>query len=124
MRHWRTTLAVIATVALVGTACGAGQQTGGGATSAPEENPVAGGRVIYGDAADIQRLNPATSNDATSSRVSGKIYDALILPDYKTGEIKAWVGSWTVSSDGLTYTCTIDGEASWSDGKPIDVNDR
>jgi len=121
MRHWRTTLAVIATVALVGTACGAGQQTG--ATSAPEEKPVAGGRVIYGDAADIQRLNPATSNDATSSRVSGKIYDALIIPDYKTGEIKPWLGSWTVSSDGLTYTWTIDAKANWSDGKPIIGND-
>src|SRR5256885_1505317 len=123
MRHWRTTLAVIATVALVGTACGAGQQTGGGGTSAPEEKPVAGGRVIYGDAADIQRLNPATSNDATSSRVSAKIYDSLIIPDYKTGEIKPWLGSWTVSSDGLTYTWTIDAKANWSDGKPIIGND-
>src|SRR3989454_553181 len=123
MRHWRTTLAVIATVALVGTACGPGQQTGGGGTSAPEEKPVAGGRVIYGDAADIQRLNPATSNDATSSRVSAKIYDSLIIPDYKTGEIKPWLGSWTVSSDGLTYTWTIDAKANWSDGKPIIGND-
>ena len=123
MRHWRTTLAVIATLALVGTACGPGQQTGGGATSAPEENPVAGGRVIYGDAADIQRLNPATSNDATSSRVSAKIYDSLIIPDYKTGEIKPWLGNWTVSSDGLTYTWTIDAKANWSDGKPIIGND-
>ncbi len=125
MRHWRTTLAVIATVALVGTACGPGPQTGGGGggTSAPEEKPVAGGRVIYGDAADIQRLNPATSNDATSSRVSGKIYDSLILPDYKTGEIKPWLGTWTVSSDGLTYTWTIDAKANWSDGKPIIGND-
>jgi len=125
MRHWRTTLAVIATVALVGTACGPGPQPagGGGGTSAPEEKPVAGGRVIYGDAADIQRLNPATSNDATSSRVSGKIYESLILPDYKTGEIKPWLGTWTVSSDGLTYTWTIDAKGNWSDGKPIIGND-
>jgi peptide/nickel transport system substrate-binding protein len=124
MRHWRTTLAVIATVALVGTACGPGPQTGGGGgTTAPEEKPVAGGRVIYGDAADIQRLNPATSNDATSSRVSGKIYDSLVLPDYKTGEIKPWLGTWTLSSDSLTYTWTIDAKANWSDGKPIIGND-
>src|SRR2546427_12962515 len=105
MRHWRTTLAVFATVALVGTTCGPGQQTGGGGgggTSAPEEKPVAGGRVIYGDAADIQRLNPATSNDATSSRVSAKIYDSLIIPDYKTGESKPWPGSRTIHSRGPT----------------------
>jgi len=124
MRHWRTTLAVIATVALVGTACGPSQESGaGGGTSAPEEKPVAGGRVIYGDVPDIQRLNPATSNDATSSRVSSKIYDSLVIADYKTGEIKPWLGSWTLSSDGLTYTWTIDAKANWSDGKPIIGND-
>src|SRR2546426_369802 len=124
MRHWRTTLAVIATVALVGTACGPSQESGaGGGTSAPEEKPVAGGRVIYGDVPDIQRLNPATSNDATSSRVSSKIYDALVIADYKTGEIKPWLGSWTLSSDGLTYTWTIDAKANWSDGKPVIGND-
>ena len=124
MRHWRTTLAVIATVALVGTACGPSQESGaGGGTSAPEEKPVAGGRVIYGDVPDIQRLNPSTSNDATSSRVSDKIYEKLIIADYKTGEIKPWLGTWTLSSDGLTYTWTIDAKANWSDGKPIIGND-
>ena len=124
MRHWRTTLAVIATVALVGTACGPSQESGaGGGTSAPEEKPVAGGRVIYGDVPDIQRLNPSTSNDATSSRVSDKIYEKLIIADYKTGEIKPWLGTWTLSSDGLTYTWTIDPKANWSDGKPIIGND-
>src|SRR5919197_398220 len=121
MRQWRTALAVIAAGTLLATACGPGPTTGGGAS--PEEKPVAGGRVIVGSFSDIQRLNPATSNDATSSNVSGKIYDSLIAVDYKSGEVKPWLGAWTVSSDGLTYTWTIDSKANWSDGKPIIGND-
>ena len=123
-RTSRVLIAGLAALTLIATACaptgGGGQTTG---TTAPDEKPVAGGRVIYGDFADIQRLNPATSNDATSSRVSGKIYDSLIIADYQTGEIKPWLGSWTVSSDGLTFSWTIDAKANWSDGKPIIAND-
>src|SRR5688500_12898885 len=76
MRQWRTAIAVIATIALAATACSPGPQTGG--TQPPAESPTPGGRVIVGSFSDIQRLNPATSNDATSSNVSAKIYDALI----------------------------------------------
>jgi peptide/nickel transport system substrate-binding protein len=123
MRQWRTALAVIATLALVSTACGAGPTTGGGGTTQPEDKPVAGGRVIVGSFSDIQRLNPATSNDATSSNVSGKIYDSLVTVDPKTAELKPWLASWTVSSDNLTYSWTIDPNANWSDGKPIIGND-
>ena len=120
-RTHRTLLGIAAAVVLIATACA---PSGGPSTSGTtDEKPVAGGRVIYGDAADIQRLNPATSNDATSSRVSAKIYDSLVIPDYKTGEIKPWLGTWTLSSDGLTYSWTIDPKANWSDGKPIIGND-
>src|SRR5947207_1043580 len=123
-RTSRVLIAGLAALTLIATACaptgGGGQATG---TTPPDEKPVAGGRVIYGDFADIQRLNPGTSNDATSSRVSGKIYDSLIIADYQTGEIKPWLGSWTVSSDGLTFSWTIDAKANWSDGKPIIAND-
>src|SRR5919201_5647566 len=121
MRQWRTAAALVAAGAILATACGPAP-TGGGGQQA-EEKPVSGGRIIYGDAADIQRLNPATSNDATSSRVSSKIYDTLVIPDYKTGEIMPWMGSWTLSSDGLTYSWTINDKANWSDGKPIIGND-
>lgn len=124
-RTHRTLLGIAAAAVLIATACApsGGPSTSASATTGTAETPVAGGRVIYGDAADIQRLNPATSNDATSSRVSGKIYDSLIIADYKTGEIKPWLGTWTVSADGLTYSWTIDAKANWSDGKPIIAND-
>src|SRR5881296_1390113 len=122
MRQRRTALAVIATLTLVAAACGP-TQTGGGPAPSAEEKPTPGGRLIVGSFSDIQRLNPATSNDATSSNVSSKIYDPLLNVNYKTGELIPWLGTWTVSPDSLTYSWTIDPKASWSDGKPIIGND-
>src|SRR2546427_7646835 len=121
MRQWRTALAVFATITLAAAACGQ-PQTGG--TGAPaEEKPVAGGRVIEGTPSDAQRLNPAVSNDNVSSLINSKIYDTLVNTNPKTGEAIPWMGKWTLSSDNLVYTWTIEGKANWSDGKPVIAQD-
>ena len=127
-RTVRVLIAVFAASMLVATACtpGGGPTTSGApsaSATAAAEQPTPGGRIIYGSFSDIQRLNPATSNDATSSTVSGKIYDALIRVDPKNAEVKPNLGSWTVSTDGLTFSWVIDAKANWSDGKPITGND-
>ena len=121
MRHWRTTLAVIATVALVGTACTPGPQTGG--TAQPEEKPVAGGRVIRGSFSDIRVLNPVIATDATSGQVTDLLFDPLLRADPKTGNPIPWMGKWTASADNLTFSWEIDSKANWSDGKPVIADD-
>jgi peptide/nickel transport system substrate-binding protein len=115
-RTLRLLVALLGALSLVTAACGPGTV---GQPADSQEQPVAGGRLIVGSFSDIQRLNPATSNDATSTNVSGKIYESLVTADHKTGEIKPHLGKWTVSQDGLTFTWTIDAKATWSDGKPI-----
>lgn len=127
-RTGRVLFAVFAASMLVATACtpGGGPTTSGApsaSATAAAEQPTPGGRVIYGSFSDIQRLNPATSNDATSSTVSGKIYDSLIRIDPKNAEVKPNLATWTVSADGLLFSWTIDPKANWSDGKPITGND-
>jgi peptide/nickel transport system substrate-binding protein len=126
-RTGRVLIAVLAASMLVATACAPGgatpSATPAGSATAAAEQPTPGGRVIFGSFSDIQKLNPATSNDATSSQVSGKIYDSLIRVDPKNAEVKPNLGSWTVSADGLTFSWTIDAKANWSDGKPIIAND-
>lgn len=126
---WRAVV-IAGAISLVAAACapaatppGASPAATGAGASPVAAQPVPGGRVIDSGFSDIQRLNPSTSNDATSTRISGKIYDSLISVDPKTGEIKPWLGSWTVSPDGLTFSWTIDAKANWSDGKPITGND-
>lgn len=121
-RTGRVLFAVLTAAMLVATACtpaGGPTTTGAPSPTVAVEQPTPGGRVIYGSFSDIQRLNPATSNDATSGQVSGKIYSALIRVDPKNAEVKPDLGAWTVSADGLTFSWTIDAKANWSDGKPI-----
>ena len=122
MRQRRTALAVFATIILAATACGPTQTTGG-PSAAPQDNPTPGGRVIEGRASDAQRLNPAISNDDGSTLINSKIYDSLVSVNVKTGEPIPWMGKWTVSSDSLTYSWTIDPKANWSDGKPVIAQD-
>ena len=128
---WRA-VAVASALALTAAACGptttpAGVSPTVAATAAADQ-PATGGRVIWGSFSDIQRLNPATSNDATSSLVQGgagapMIYDSLVFIDPKTAEVKPELGTWKVSADGLTFDWTIDAKANWSDGKPITGKD-
>ncbi len=122
---WRV-ISVVGALALLVSACAPSAGPTGSAVpaaSATQAGPVPGGRVIVGSFVDIQRLNPATSNDSGSTSVSSKIYDTLLRIDAKTGEPKPWLGSWKISADGLTFDWTIDPKANWSDGKPITGND-
>jgi len=127
-RHiWRA-VTVAGLLSLIAAACApsgpaATEQQTAAPAAAATQGPVSGGRIIVGTFVDMQRANPATSNDSGSSAVSSKIYDSLITVDPKTGEAKPWLGTWTVSSDGLTFSWTIDPKANWSDGKPITAND-
>lgn len=128
----RRAFTVAALLCLITAACQASQPTGGRspvpASLVPDaQTPAAqgarGGRVVDSALSDARRLNPAISDDTTSPRITSKIYDALISVDARTGEVKPWLGSWTVSSDSLRYSWTIDGRASWSDGIPITGRD-
>jgi peptide/nickel transport system substrate-binding protein len=131
MTHPRTGRALIAALAasvLVATACTGGTPTGSAtpaasATVAATEKPVQGGRIVEGTISDIATIQPVLVNDTASGRMAGLVYDTLVQQDYKTGEVKPRLASYTTSSDGLTYTFTINDKANWSDGKPIIAQD-
>lgn len=127
-RSLRLFAAGFVAISIVASACGQAPSGGGtsaspGASTAAQETPVKGGRIIEGSFADIKILNPMLTNDVPSSTVTSRIYDALYYADPKTGEIKPNLGKWTTSTDGLTYTWEIDAKANWSDGKPITGED-
>ena len=127
-RTGRAFVAVLAASMLVATACAGGTpaaspEPGGSATAAASEKPQQGGRVIEGSISDFATAQPVLSNDTASGRVVGLLYDSLIQVDPKSGEPKPNMATWTVSSDGLTYTFTINDKANWSDGKPIIAQD-
>jgi peptide/nickel transport system substrate-binding protein len=84
-----------------------------------DQSAVRGGRLIEGTFADAKTFAPFLANDPASLTVSGLVYDSLFRVDAKTGEIKPNLGSWTVSTDGLTYRWRIEPGAVWSDGRPV-----
>lgn len=121
-RSARALIAVLAASVLVVTSC-AGGTTTASPTPVATETPQQGGRVVESSISDFATAQPVLSNDTASGRVTGLIYDSLIQVDPKTGEPKPRMASWTVSSDGLTYTFTINAKANWSDGKPVIAQD-
>jgi peptide/nickel transport system substrate-binding protein len=127
-RTGRVLIAVFAATMLVATACTpAGPTTGTSPTPAASasasEKPQQGGRVIEGTTSDIATMQPVLSNDTSSGRIIALIYDSLLIQDPKNGEPKARMATFSVSSDGLTYTFEMNAKANWSDGKPVIAQD-
>lgn len=82
-------------------------------------DPRRGGQVVEGVVGDITTLQPILANDVISQNALGKIYAPLAIPDSTTGEMRPYLGSWTVSPEGLTYRWSIDPRSHWSDGRAI-----
>jgi peptide/nickel transport system substrate-binding protein len=125
MTHHRTTrnlLVVAAAALLVATACSAGPAASS-PTPAASEKPQQGGKVIQGDISDIATMQPILSADTSSSRIINLIYDGLVQQDYKNGEPKPLMATFSTSQDGLTYSFEINAKANWSDGKPVIAQD-
>jgi peptide/nickel transport system substrate-binding protein len=124
MRHrsTRNLLVVAAAVLLVATAC-TPAPAASSPTPAASEKPQQGGKVIQGDITDIATIQPILSADTSSTRIIQLIYDRLIQQDYKNGEPKALMATYSISQDGLTYSFEINAKANWSDGKPVIAQD-
>jgi len=75
-------------------------------------------------AGNPETLDPATTFDGLSLHVTAHIYETLVAADesdlYRTSPGLA--ESWTVSSDGLTWTFTIRPGAKFHDGTEVDAN--
>jgi peptide/nickel transport system substrate-binding protein len=121
----RRLVAVLGAAMLVAVSCSSSATPGGGASpsAASTETPQQGGRVIEATISDIATMQPVLVNDTASGRITALLYDNLIQVDYKTGEPQPRLATFSVSSDSLKYTYTIDPKAVWSDGKPIIADD-
>ena len=129
-RTGRALIAVLAASMLVATACAGNTPSasnapsaGASGSAAASEQPQQGGRIVEGTISDIATMQPVLVNDTASGRITGLIYDTLIQQDPKSGEVKPRLATYTTSTDGLTYTFTINDKANWTDGKPIIAQD-
>ncbi|MEA2662069.1 MAG: peptide/nickel transport system substrate-binding protein [Chloroflexota bacterium] len=121
----RRLVSILGAAMLVAVSCSSSSTPGGGASSSPSasETPQQGGRVIEATISDIATMQPVLVNDTASQRITQLLYDDLIQVDYKTGEPQPRLATFSISTDSLKYTFTIDPKAVWSDGKPVIADD-
>jgi peptide/nickel transport system substrate-binding protein len=82
-----------------------------------------GGTVTVSTFADAVRLLPYTTNDASSNRLQGLIFDGLLNGDIKGNIIPGIATKWDISKDKLTYTFYMRKDVTFHDGKKLTAQD-
>ncbi len=87
--------------------------------------PAHGDWLVQWILSDAENLNPVISNDATSDAILGQIMSSLTTVHPQTFEQVPVVAAELprVSHDHLTYAYRIRQDATFSDGKPVTVED-
>ncbi len=105
---------------------GSSQTTETAAESASSEGGSAseGGKVLrYQASTLVDSLDPALSNDYTSSGVISQFMMGLMTKDATGAPVYGVAESEEKSEDGLTLTFKIRDDAKWSNGDPVTAND-
>jgi peptide/nickel transport system substrate-binding protein len=128
-----------ALLALLVSACG-GSSGGGGtisvakegeggtkaANAACEEEPVAGGTLVYSRQLETVTLNPREIKNGNGDIFAQEMLFSGIVRNDPSGADKvvpALAESWDVSKDGLTYTFHLRKGLKYSDGSPLSAED-
>jgi peptide/nickel transport system substrate-binding protein len=92
------------------------------AADAQAQTPKRGGTAVMVLGTDPLGLNPDTTASVPDVAAGCLIFDALVR--FKTGFeiVPNLARSWTISSDGLTYSFELE-SANWQDGKPLTSDD-
>lgn len=90
----------------------------------PPEVGKSGGTYVVAQFTDPRTFNPIVAQETSSTDVIGSVFDGLVEQNYITGEIEpALAEKWEVSKDGKNWTFTLRQGVTWSDGKPLTVDD-
>jgi peptide/nickel transport system substrate-binding protein len=127
-----------ALLALLVSACG-GSSGGGGtisvakegegkttANAACEEEPVAGGSLVYSRQLETVTLNPREIKNGNGDIFAQEMIFSGIVRNDPNGTDKVVPGlaeSWDISKDGLTYTFHLRPGLKYSDGSPLTAED-
>jgi peptide/nickel transport system substrate-binding protein len=136
MKRVRVFVSVLFAVALLAAGCGdsssdTGQPdtgssgTGGGNTPTTSLQPVPGGKLTVLITSETRGMDPVTVTG--SSGLGGEpprmyaVYDALMLTDNKTGEVKPVLAESLTSPDRIVWTLKLRPNVKFSDGTPYDA---
>jgi len=106
-------IATAAFAALVMTACGA---TGGSAGGNQD-------RLVVAQSSDAITLDLHAGNDASSSLVSGQIFETLIVQTPDMELVPGLATEWTLLEDGITWEFKLREGVTFHNGEPFTAND-
>jgi peptide/nickel transport system substrate-binding protein len=119
-RGWRGAAALGATLALVLTACGSGEDTGG--SGGPSGDPVAGGTLVYLEHQPHDTLYPPAAGFYPNGGLVNNITDRLVYQNPDTLEFEPWIATdWEINEDATQYTFNLRSDVTFSDGSALDA---
>jgi len=98
-----------------------------GAGTAAAAGPVDGGTLVVGSEGQHEPLEPGVLTGTVTLRITALIFENLVAQDLTNPRLKyvplvpGLAESWTVSSDGKTYTFKTRKGVQFQDGTPLDA---
>jgi peptide/nickel transport system substrate-binding protein len=89
------------------------------ATGSAAPTPRKGGHLTEAFTTDVKTFNPVLTQEGASITVSKLMFEGLLGGN----QSPALAASFTVSTDGLTYTFKLRPDVKWSDGQPLTSDD-
>jgi len=108
--------AVAAAAGILAAACG---PAGGG-----QQGLASNQTLRFNITTEPNSFDPGQEQYTYEAAVSRQAFEALVKPKPDLSDVQAATAeSWSVSSDGLTWTFKIRKNAKWSDGQPVKAQD-
>ena len=123
MRSARYLVALLASFAILLSACAGGQQPAGGGSASPSAGAKAtyGGSITFALENDVSNLDPMLSSLFVDRNIHYAMYDSLVRVTPK-GDIIPWLADkWETSADGKTVTFTLRTDVKFHDGTAFDA---
>jgi oligopeptide transport system substrate-binding protein len=98
----------------------------GGSTGTPSANlaPASGQILRVNDGVEPNSYDPTQQTYTYEAAVGRNVFEPLLKPRADLTDVQpAAAQSYSVSSDGLTYTFKLRANAKWSDGQPVTASD-
>ncbi|MBW3665085.1 MAG: ABC transporter substrate-binding protein [Actinobacteria bacterium] len=112
----RATLALLAALALVATACGGDDDDDGG-------GQAEGGTLVAALGGEPDMLDPHATSSSFSFKVLENVYDTLVQPGDDLQMEPALAQDWTISDDLLTWTFTLHEGVTFHNGAEFTAQD-
>jgi ABC-type oligopeptide transport system substrate-binding subunit len=77
----------------------------------------------FANMAEPETLDPHKTSTIPERNILINLFEGLVVQDPKGDVAPGVAKSWDVSTDGLTYTFHLRGNAKWSNGEPVTADD-